>query len=515
MKAEFDKECRQLERNEVRRWMEDEWRQSEEGKDSVMRCKLIPIQPTQAQARVLRMWLEDTRKTYNIALQMIHQRKLQLASEIVKMDGKAFGKLEGELVKACVSADGLVRSQHRYILLRTPKCMRQQAVKSLIASLKQFKTNQMKRLKLRAKYPLSRKLQNDWTLQLSFKSVHDMKQDSMSIESTFFRYVDASHFSLFPGINPLTYLLRKNVLQHHQPKSWDRRTFHKRPRKNAPYLMKSIRVQSQELSPKMLAHDMKVHFKLGKWYLIVPTRIQVDDPDFRRHQQDPDEMCAIDPGIRKFTTVYSPQGEAVVLGGNVSKVLGKCFRRIDKWRRIRNRFVQEYKDAISVLGDFDGPVQYKQTWHSTRGALYRKFRKRIHKVSRKYHAAEAKAVNKIKDLHYKVAHVLCSRYKTIFYPTFNAHEIAQSRKLRKIVKRRLNMLSFYKFSERLKQVSTRYGASILRGDERYTSKQCGNCGFIHDDLGSDEVFTCPRCHVHADRDVHAARNILLKHLNNN
>ena len=75
------------------------------------------------------------------------------------------------------------------------------------------------------------------------------------------------------------------------------------------------------------------------------------------------------------------------------------------------------------------------------------------------------------------------------------------------------MLSFYKFSQRLIQTATFYkDAVIKRGSEAYTSKQCGHCGTINDDLGSNKTFYCKKCRRSADRDVHAARNILLKHL---
>ena len=110
------------------------------------------------------------------------------------------------------------------------------------------------------------------------------------------------------------------------------------------------------------------------------------------------------------------------------------------------------------------------------------------------------------------SHFLCQSFDTILYPHFNAHAIVQGT-LNKIVKRRLNMLSFYKFSQRLTQTATFYpGVVIRRGSEAYTSKQCGACGKLNDDLGSNEVFECKSCGLKADRDLHAARNILLRHL---
>jgi putative transposase len=67
------------------------------------------------------------------------------------------------------------------------------------------------------------------------------------------------------------------------------------------------------------------------------------------------------------------------------------------------------------------------------------------------------------------------------------------------------------FGARLVQTATWYpGSRILRGSEAYTSKQCGRCGTLNDKLAGSEVFKCSACDAVADRDVHAARNILLR-----
>ena len=61
------------------------------------------------------------------------------------------------------------------------------------------------------------------------------------------------------------------------------------------------------------------------------------------------------------------------------------------------------------------------------------------------------------------------------------------------------------------QTSTDYaGSRVIRCSEAYTSKQCGACGELNDRLGSSKVFSCAACGATADRDVHAARNILLR-----
>jgi hypothetical protein len=55
-------------------------------------------------------------------------------------------------------------------------------------------------------------------------------------------------------------------------------------------------------------------------------------------------------------------------------------------------------------------------------------------------------------------------------------------------------------------------SKVLRGSEAYIPKQCGTCGVINDKLGGSRVFTCRSCGAIGDRDIHAAKNILLRFL---
>ena len=232
--------------------------------------------------------------------------------------------------------------------------------------------------------------------------------------------------------------------------------------------------------------DCRICFDKGVFYLMVTRTV------CKEYERDdtPSEMCALDPGVRRFLTGYSPQGDAFVVGVNTYTVLDRCIRRIDT---AKARYTGLKKTQLAHPEDS-------------------KMRKKVQHSRRRYHKAETKAKNVIKDMHYKSAHFLCRSFDTIFFPTFSSHAIVQG-KLNKSVKRRLNMLSFYKFRTRLVETASLYpSVTIKSGSEAYTSKQCGKCGFLNDGLGSNIEFHCPECGSVADRDVHAARNILLRHL---
>ena len=73
-------------------------------------------------------------------------------------------------------------------------------------------------------------------------------------------------------------------------------------------------------------------------------------------------------------------------------------------------------------------------------------------------------------------------------------------------------LSHYEFKERLKSTAKYYGRKVYECGEAYTSKTCGNCGEIDDDLNGKKIYKCRNCKIKLDRDINGARNILLRQL---
>ena len=154
---------------------------------------------------------------------------------------------------------------------------------------------------------------------------------------------------------------------------------------------------------------------------------------------------------------------------------------------------------------------YGHIFHRGERHMKKRLRTKLWSSRKNYHQAERKAQNVIRNFHYNVAHDLLRWNKTIIYPTTSSHQWVRGKGLHRSVKRRTQMLAFGKFGSRLVETATMYkNRTILRGSEAYTSKQCGACGFINDHLGSSITFSCPKCSKVADRDIHAARNILLR-----
>ena len=122
--------------------------------------------------------------------------------------------------------------------------------------------------------------------------------------------------------------------------------------------------------------------------------------------------------------------------------------------------------------------------------------------------------NLVKDVHCKLVQFLCQNYEVILIPIFETQEMVNrtTRKIRSKTARQMITWSHYTFRQRLlDKVKLEYPwIRVVVVTEEYTSKTCSCCGHIHWNLGSSKIFICPHCHVVMDRDLNAARNILIK-----
>ena len=83
----------------------------------------------------------------------------------------------------------------------------------------------------------------------------------------------------------------------------------------------------------------------------------------------------------------------------------------------------------------------------------------------------------------------------------------ESKGLKKITKRTLNSLSFFKFKQRLEWKSKLNNNQFKEINEYFTSKTCSLCGCYKPDLGFDKVYNCKGCKKEINRDLNGARNI--------
>jgi putative transposase len=233
--------------------------------------------------------------------------------------------------------------------------------------------------------------------------------------------------------------------------------------------------KDKELLKSSIGDFTIIREKDGKYYACIcikPKDIKLDTKT---------NICALDPGVRTFQTMFSETsiGE---FGYSTSKKLYQIYRREDKIKSILSK------------NQLNSATKYK-------------LKKRCAEL-------RTKAKYIVDDLHWRTADLLTKQFQVILLPIFNTKQMANKnkRKLSRTSTRLLLGLSHYAFQQKLLYKAKQRGVNVILCKEHYTSKCCGNCGELNQKLGSKKIFTCVKCNIVADRDIHAARNILLRGL---
>lgn len=169
---------------------------------------------------------------------------------------------------------------------------------------------------------------------------------------------------------------------------------------------------------------------------------------------------------------------------------------------------------LAVTSDgqvFDGPKPLK-------GALRRLRRlSRSHSRKKKGGANRRKSAQKLARLHYRIACIrsdslhritthLAKSHGLIAIEDLSVRGMARNRHLSRAI---LDM-GWYEFRRQLEYKCPWYGSRLVVVPAPYTSRTCSACGHVKQDLAlSERVFRCEACGMSLDRDMNAARNILV------
>lgn len=201
-----------------------------------------------------------------------------------------------------------------------------------------------------------------------------------------------------------------------------------------------------------------------------------------KNNEDTRNICSIDPGVRTFLTIYSPN-EVVSIGNNCQELISKKLKRIDKLRK---------KIDIKKNENYD--------------------KKDLLKLKKRCSIFYDKLKNQIKDLHYKSISFIKKSYKVVLLGNMSTKSTTSNKKdLPKIVKRQLNMLKHYSFNLLLKYKAEIENIYYKQVDESYTSKTCGNCSNVKKKRNKTKEYNCTKCGIKIDRDINGAFNIFNKH----
>ncbi|OWZ16496.1 LOW QUALITY PROTEIN: hypothetical protein PHMEG_0009709 [Phytophthora megakarya] len=139
----------------------------------------------------------------------------------------------------------------------------------------------------------------------------------------------------------------------------------------------------------------------GEYYLIV-RRLRAFDPSTS------ERVCALDPGVRKFATVYDPDGRTFSVK-DARSVLKKTFEAVDEMKSMLARMT----NAQTL-----NPHDRTETSRSSEHRLCYRLRRRIRFTSRK-------ATRAVNDMHQKLSSWLAAKYKQVLLPSFHTSEMVR------------------------------------------------------------------------------------------
>ena len=220
--------------------------------------------------------------------------------------------------------------------------------------------------------------------------------------------------------------------------------------------------------------------KLGRVFLCFTAEVEAKGENQAPNRNGSfHSTVALDPGVRTFQTLYDADGFGVDWGaGDMSQIFKLC----------------RHADQIQ------SKMARKRATSSLRRAYYHKKRK---------------IKDMIKECHNKLALYLCENYRVVLIPKFEVSRMIKkrNRKLRAKTVREMCCWSHFAFREALKAKAALFPwCKVVEVGEAYTSKTCEECGVLHQKLSGKKTFVCPGCGHHADRDLHAAKNILLRYI---
>jgi putative transposase len=233
-----------------------------------------------------------------------------------------------------------------------------------------------------------------------------------------------------------------------------------------------------------ISKDCKIQFDGARYYLIIPyqksTPKAIGQGERSLINEVKESVISLDPGIRTSQTAYSPS-KVFKLGDGCATRLFSLAIQLDRLISFEKRIIKRHRRKKRAV------------------------RLRIIKVRKKLaHLRD--------ELHYKTADFLTKKAKVIMLPEFKTSEMVKrvGRRIGSKTVRQMSFLSHYKFMQRLKAKAAVRGVTVLIVSEHYTSKTCGRCGHMKENLGSSKTLQRDQCLSVLDRDCNGARNILLR-----
>ncbi len=218
--------------------------------------------------------------------------------------------------------------------------------------------------------------------------------------------------------------------------------------------------------------DSELSYQQGRWYLCVPHPTTISSGDNQAR------IVALDPGVRTFMTLFSPDMAGMIGAHDFGRLVRLC------------------KHLDNLMSRIARSKHKRQRYRMRKAANRMRWK-----------------IRDLRDeLHAKTIRFLVDHFDIILIPTFETSQMARTARRKLNAKSVRSMLTWahYRFKERLKGVAGWYGKTVIAVDEAYTSKTCSWSGEMVN-VGSREVVRGSDG-ISMHRDVNGARGIFLRAL---
>ena len=201
----------------------------------------------------------------------------------------------------------------------------------------------------------------------------------------------------------------------------------------------------------------------------------------------PVNYCGIDPGIRTFMTTFGNNGCTEYK--HDKSILDKLNKEIiilknNRSKQIKHLKIKKNEDNITTKN------------------IYSRIRKKA------FVKREEKKINVIDELHWKSIKNILNYNDVIFYGDIKSHDIVKHGS-NKNLNKSFNDMKFYKFKQRLIYKASIENKQVFCINEAFTTQTCSFCGNKYKPECS-KIYNCVNCKNIIDRDINAAKNILMK-----
>ena len=222
----------------------------------------------------------------------------------------------------------------------------------------------------------------------------------------------------------------------------------------------------------------------GKYYL----SLQVEVPEIKTFVKT-NKAVGIDVGVADLA-ILSDGKKYLSFDGSYFEKKAKTWQR--KYAK------RKYQAQVLVAQDKNRRVLIPRSLESFKNWQKSQKQKAVY---------QAKIANQRKDYLHKLTTKIVKQYDVIVIEDLKTKNLLKNHKLAKAI----SNASWYLFRTMLEYKCKWYGKQLMTVDPKNTSRICSNCNFNSGEKPLQiREWTCSKCHVHHDRDVNAAINILNK-----